>query len=166
MEDGGTSGARPQLCPRPALGLRPWFAFLRRASILRRFAFAMIGKGTRRRGGSIRSVVLCCSDWDSGPLTAAGTRRERRRGLTPAPGPFGLLLRARSIHGYGMASDLHWVGLGSGGVVVAVGTLRPRRVLVAPHPVRWVAEVPVSVPPPRVGDRLRAVPILVSWPDD
>lgn len=152
--------------PRPALGLRPWFAFLRRASILRRFAFAMIGEGTRRDAGQIRVVALRGSGWCSGPVRVAQTRRERRRGLTPAPGPFGLLLRTRSIHGWGMATGLRWVALGVGGEVIAVGTLRPRGLLIVRGAVRWIAELPAWVPPPPVGARLKPVPILASWPDD
>ena len=166
MENSAADEPKAQLRPRPALGLRPWFAFLRRARILRRFALAIERKGTRGRARASRVIALSHGDWDSGPLTPARTRVRRRHGLLPAPGPVGLLLRTRCIHGWGLVEPVRWIGLDGTGRVIATGVLRPRRVLVAPQPSCWIAEVPDTVPAPSIGEVLRVVPILAVWPDD
>jgi hypothetical protein len=110
--------------------------------------------------------ALAHGEWDSGPLTVAQTRVRRRHGLIPAPGPVGLLLHTRSIHGWGLVLPLRWIGLDGIGRVTATGVLRPRRVVRAPQPTCWMAEVPDRVPPPPIGEWLRVVPILAVWPDD
>ena len=111
-------------------------------------------------------VVLSNGEWDSGPLTLARTGLRRRHGLMPAPGPVGLLLRTRSIHGWGLVERLHWIGLEAPGRVIATGVLRPRQVVLAPKPTCWIAEVPDMAPQPPIGEVLRVIPILAVWPDD
>jgi len=82
------------------------------------------------------------------------------------PGPFGLLIRGRSIIGWGMTVALPWYGLAADGVVTSRGVLHPGRIVWAPRPTCWMVEVAEASPLPEVGDRMVAVPILAAWPDD
>lgn len=147
--------------PRPALGRRPWFAFLRRAMILRRFALAMGGERTRPPRRRIPVVELRTAQWSSGPVLVARSRTERRRGLAPACGPFGLLVAGRSLVRAGLTGAVGWIGIGSGGTVVAAGRLgrfvRCRKAAV-------MVEVAVHLGLPPVGAVLTVAPILAAWP--
>lgn len=128
--------------PRPALGRRPWLAFLRRARIRRRFAFAMGQERTSTVSLRQNDLAVTGSDgWLSRPLAIGFSRRDRRIGLRPAPGPFDLLMQTRSIHTFGMASSLRWVALDGSGHVVGVGTLSPRRLIVVRR-ARFILEQP------------------------
>ncbi len=135
--------------PRPALGRRPWFAFLRRARMRRRFALAMGGEANSVGIWRHSTVRLQSAGWTSPPLLIAVTRRQRRRGVAPVPGPFGLLLRTRCIHGFGLRSPLECVAIDHRGVVRWSGRLLPRR-LVASRRAGWFAEFPAgsSLPEP------------------
>ncbi len=127
----------------------------------------MIGERTRAGVGSGRVVTLRGDDgWDSGAMLIADTHLRRRRGIAPAPGPFGVIFHARSVHGLGLNAAVRWIGLDHSGVVKRCGLLRPRRVVLAPRSVRWVLEIPEWLPPPRLGVRLRVIPILAVWPVD
>ena len=149
--------------PRPALGRRPWFAFLRRARMRRRFALAMGRERTRAGAGRQPVTVrLVASGWLSPPLRLVGTRSERRRGLAPCPGPFGILMRARSIHGFGLRSAIEFVALDTAGVVTRSGILRPGRVAYC-RGASWIAELPAGSPRPPA-DSVVSVDRLVAWP--
>lgn len=135
--------------PRPALGRRPWFAFLRRARMRRRFAFAM---GRERTSAAARChfVELRSPDgWHSGPVRLATSGADRIAGLRPVPGPHGLLMAARSIHTWGMRSQLGWAALDGFGLVVSTGVACPGRVVVRPA-ARFFLELPLAalLPPP------------------
>jgi len=123
-------------------------------------------ENTRRRGAGIRPVEMTTGDWSSGPLLVATSRCARRRGLRPAPGPFGVVLLARSLVGWGMTEPLRWFAVAPDGAVVRTGILRPGRLVVAAGAVRWMVEVPGWIPPPPVGARTAVVPILAAWPED
>ena len=96
--------------PRPAFGLRPWFALLRRARSLRRFAFAIVSGsvpgGRPYRPG--RSVVLATDRWRSLPITVAITSADRLVGMRH-PGRNGVLLKASSVHAAGLVDALRVV---------------------------------------------------------
>ncbi len=148
--------------PRPALGRRPWFAFLRRARMRRRFALAMGRERTRARAGRQPVTVrLVASGWVSSPLRLACTRAERRRGLAPCPGPFGILMRTRSIHGFGLQSAVEFVAFDAVGAVTHSGVLRPRRLAYC-RGASWIAELPAGSPRPLV-DSVASVDRLVVW---
>ena len=136
--------------PRPALGRRPWFAFLRRARMRRRFALAMGGEANSVGIWRHSTVRLRSGDWTSPPLRIATTRRQRRRGLTPVPGPCGLLLQTRSVHGFGLMSPVAYLTIEGGGVVGRVGTLCPGRIVMSRR-ARWFAEIPAGSPLPELG---------------
>jgi hypothetical protein len=78
-------------------------------------------------GGGRRTVAdvweFTAGRWSSGPVRVAVGPLERTRGLIPRT-DLGLLLRARSVHGIGMAHPLLVVGL-AGRLVTAVGLLTP-----------------------------------------
>ena len=136
------TNVRASYLPRPALGRRPWFAFLRRARRRRRFAFAMGGERTRapeRRHSAM--VRLVAGGWQSPPLRLARSRLERSRGLAPCPGPLGLLMRSRCIHGFGLRSQVEFVAFDAAGVVTRTGTLHPRRIAFC-RGTTWIAELP------------------------
>lgn len=138
--------------PRPALGRRPWFALLRRARSLRRFAFA-ITPGSVPGGRRYQTIVLSDGGEFDCPVGVAVTFRERLRGLRPAPPGRGLLLRGASVHGRGMIEPLTAVFLDAFGTVLAVRCLQPGGLV--RHPAAaWTLELPVSIPPPSVGARL------------
>ncbi len=149
--------------PRPALGRRPWFAFLRRARSRRRFAFAMVGERTRARVRCDSATLRLVADgWQSPPLRLARTRLERIRGLAPYPGPFGILMPVRSIHGFGLRSEVEFVALDAIGVVTRTGTLHPRRIALC-RGAHWIAELPSGTALPFRGNAV-SVDRLVSWP--
>ncbi len=149
--------------PLPALGRRPWFAFLRRARRRRRFALAM---GSERNSRALRrqpAVRLRTEGWVSPPMLVATTSSERRNGLRPAPGPFGVVLRCRSIHGFGMKVPLDVVALDGRGFILRSFVLQPRSIVHVPGAV-WIAEMARSgreLPEP--GTQL-AVDRLGAWP--
>jgi len=148
-------GERDQ--PRPALGLRPWFALLRRARSLRRFAFAIVSGSVPggRRYRSAGSLVLASGAWRSPPVVVATSFYERLVGIRRA-GTGGLLLRCPSIHTFGIPTPIRVVHLGSDGTVLRQDVLTPGRRVRARG--AWILELPLSVPGPAPGTRL--VPLL------
>jgi hypothetical protein len=144
------TGSGAGYLPRPALGRRPWFAFLRRARMRRRFALAMGGEANRAENWRHSTVRLRSGTWGSSPLVIAATRRQRRRGLGPVPGPLGLLLRTRSVHGFALRSAVEFVAIDDIGVVRRVGRLAPGRVVACRH-AGWIAELPAGSPLPEPG---------------
>jgi len=124
-------------------------ALLLRESRLRRFALAMTGGRVPALRQHAAVVEAVGPGWRSGPLVVARGWRQRWRGLRPRPGGRGLLLRARSVHGFGMREPLGVVSLGPGGQVRRVGALRRGRLFWDPGAC-WVMELPLSRPlPPR-----------------
>lgn len=141
--------------PRPALGLRPWFALERRARSLRRFAFAIVsgsvpGDGRYRSGGSL---VLSDGTWTSPPLILAVSFTDRLRGIQRA-GAGGVLIRAASVRGAG--TPLRIVHLAGDGTVVGDEILPGRGRRRARG--AWIVEIRGDLDPPDPGTRL--VPLL------
>jgi hypothetical protein len=101
--------------------------------------------------------------WVSPPVLVARRFADRLFGLRPAPFGWGLMLRARRVHGIGMVTDLHVVSIDAGAVVgveclVVGGTISV--------PAGIVVELPSVTVPPRVGAALEVRPMLGRWPAD
>ncbi|HEX6146957.1 MAG TPA: hypothetical protein VF083_09295 [Acidimicrobiia bacterium] len=83
----------------------------------------------------------------------ARTFLDRLLGLRRAPPGSALVMRARSVHGFGMRQAIPVIGLDADMRVVSTRTLRPNRVIVVP-PARLLVELPPGRPMPRIGDRV------------
>jgi len=145
------------------LGFRPWFALLRRARSLRRFAFAMGGRLPPR---VVYALAEPAGGWRR-PVLVATSTAQRRRGLRPRAEGRAMLFVGRSVHGVGMREDLAVVFLDRSGTVLDHTTLRPGRV-VSRRRARFVVELPAGSPAPAVGSRLVlwGRPKLAAWRDD
>ena len=106
--------------------------------------------------------LITSPSWCSGPLRSLRDHRERRCGLRPAPGPYGALLRCRSIHTFGMGVPIAVIALDAAGAVIGARVVRPRRIALFPR-AAWVVEAPVRSLP-AVGESTVATPILAGWP--
>jgi hypothetical protein len=153
-----TAGAGDQ--PRPAFGLRPWFALLRRARSLRRFAFAIVRGSVPgdRRYRSRRTVVLASEDWRSPPVSVASSFADRLFGIR-REGTDGLLIRCSSVHGFGIRDPLRVVHLDGDGTVVHQDILVTGRRSIARGV--WTLELPIGVRGPATGARLVVLPSFV-----
>lgn len=154
-----TAGGRDQ--PRPAFGLRPWFALLRRARSLRRFAFAIVtgsvpGERPYRPRGP---VTLAVGSWRSPPVVVASSFADRLLGVRRRETD-GLLIRSSSVHGYGIREPLRIVHLDIEGVVVHQDILMAGRR--TPARGAWILELPIRSPGPETGTRLVVLPSSVS----
>ncbi len=98
--------------------------------------------------------LLAASDasW-SVPVEMALDRRARLHGLAPATTDRGLVLRTRSVHGFGMRTPLAVLVLDAAGTVIDRALLRPWTVVVAPA-ATWITEIPATVVPPPAGTEL------------
>lgn len=143
--------------PRPALGLRPWFALLRRARSLRRFAFAIVSGSVPggRRYRSAGSLVLASDAWRSPPIVLATSFRERLVGIRRVDAG-GILLRSSSVHAFGIRAPIRVVHLKRDGTVLRQDLLTSGRRMSARG--EWILELPLSVPGPDPDTRL--VPLL------
>ena len=141
--------------PRPALGRRPWFAFLRRARSLRRFALAMTAaRVTEPPRVAIGTIDLRAPDWGVAGVHIAATPRARLVGLRGSSDEQALLLRGRSVHGFGMRRAVSIVALDAEGRVLGCATLHSRRLVFFPA-ATWILEVPAGRSTPPRGARLR-----------
>ena len=146
--------------PRPAFGLRPWFALLRRARSLRRFAFAIVG-GSVPGGRPYRSgrlVTVTSGSWRSPPVSITTTFSGRLIGLRGVTAG-GLLLRTRSVYAPSGMGPLRVVHVDRGGGVVHQDILTPGRRLVARSD--WILELPIRDRGPDTGARLSVLPSSV-----
>ena len=87
------------------------------------------------------------------PVRIALDRRSRIRGLRPEANAGGLVLRTRSVHGFGMRRSLGVLALDDQGRVHAATRLRPRRIVTI-RAARWIVELPADHPPPERGAEL------------
>ena len=150
-----TAGGRAQ--PRPAFGLRPWFALLRRARSLRRFAFAIVRKSVPG-GGSYRPrmpVVIAAVSWRSPPVTVATSFVDRVAGMRRS-GINGILLRSSSVHAAGLPNPLRIVHVDAEGTVLHQDVLTPGRRVAARG--MWILELPIGVQGPDTGAKLTVLP--------
>lgn len=91
-----------------------------------------------------------CDGWESGPVLAAHSFRDRLVGLHASSSGFGMLIRGRSVHGFGMREPLLAIGLDAGRRVVGFRILRPHRVIWFQE-VRAILELSVGSQPPPAG---------------
>ncbi len=142
--------------PRPAFGLRPWFAFLRRARSLRRFAFAIRAMLPAGPPYSMpASVTLRDGDWVADGVVFAISFSERLTGIRN-PDASGVLLHTSSVHGRGISSPLRLIHLSRSGTVIGEGLLAPGQIVRSKS--YWVLELPLSTPAPPQGARLTVLP--------
>jgi hypothetical protein len=152
---GLTAGGRAQ--PRPAFGLRPWFALLRRARSLRRFAFAIVN-GSVPGGRSYRpgrSVVFASDSWHSLPIAVATSFADRLLGIRRRR-TNGLLVRSSSVHAAGLMSPLRVLHLDAEGTVLHQDLLTAGRRVVARG--TWILELPIGAGRPDTGAKLTVLP--------
>lgn len=64
-----------------------------------------------------------------------------------------MVLRTRSVHTFGMDTDLLVVALDAGGRVVAADVVTPRAVRVV-RGATWIIELPATAPRPDIGAEL------------
>ncbi len=143
--------------PRPAFGLRPWFALLRRARSLRRFAFAIVGGSVPGHGvyRSGRLVTVAAGSWRSPPVVVATSFTGRLVGIRANPGG-GLLLRAGSVYSRGRVGPLRIVHLDRDGSVVHQDILMPGRRVTSRGD--WILELPIVERGPDTGASLIVLP--------
>ena len=143
--------------PRPALGRRPWFALLRRARSLRRFALAIRRESVAR---SHRSVTLATAGGLAiTDVQVATTGRSRRRGVRDHSR---VLLRSSSVHGWGLAQPVRAVGVDGRGFVIQVAVLRRRRFLRLSG-AEWTLELPITDLFPNRGERVAIYARRCDW---
>lgn len=104
-------------------------------------------------------IELHCPGWSSGPVVEAVSFWGRFRGIRSIDSPWGLLLRVRSIHTFGLDGMLGVVALSPERTVLAAFWVRPRRVLSVDSAVEYL-EVRPGRPLPPVGARLESTPIV------
>ncbi len=98
--------------------------------------------------------------WAAGPVDHGTGCRLRWKGLRGADHDHGLLLRTRSIHGFGLRGSLWAIALGPDLLVRSVGLLQRRGLVVDPA-ASWFLEIPCSWEPPVPGWRL----MVELWPE-
>jgi len=98
----------------------------------------------------MQQIELATGD---GPVDAylAHTFADRFFGTTRLPSGSVLVLRARSVHSFGMRDPIEIVGLDAGMKVVAIRTLRPNRIALIAS-ARLIMELPGGSSLPAVDD--------------
>lgn len=91
-----------------------------------------------------------CDGWESGPVLMTHSFVERFIGLRASDGDHGMLIRGRSVHGFGMREPLLAIGLDGGRRVVGFRVLFPHRVVWIRR-AKEILELPVGRQPPPVG---------------
>ena len=74
-----------------------------------------------------------------------------------------MLLRAGSVHTFGMPHPLTVMSLDGSGRIRRVGTVPPGRV-VSDRGAVWIAEMPPGGCPPNPGRVVHVLPMLAGWP--
>lgn len=100
----------------------------------------------------MEQVDLSSPGWQMSGLVAR-TFLDRFLGMRRAPPGSALVIRARSVHGFGIRHEIPVIGLDADMRVVSTRTLRPNRVIVVPS-ARLLVELPRGRPMPRIGDRV------------
>ncbi len=103
----------------------------------------------------MRTVVatrIRCDRWSLPVLVATGFAR-RLIGLRRSPRGVGLLIRTRSVHGFGMRRPLLVIALDDEYTVLGSKVLSPNRVVTFPR--AWLmVEAPAHLEPPPPGERM------------
>ncbi len=98
-------------------------------------------------------VVLQGESINFEAVSHARTFRERWRGLKGLPAGSAVLMKTRSVHGFGVKTPFRAVGLTKTFVVVETHVVKPRRVVNFPG-CRYVLELPVDLEAPQTGETL------------
>ena len=136
--------------PRPALGRRPWFALLRRARSLRRFAFAIVG-------GRLPT------DHAYGPPHRVIHRRGsigRLLGIHVLEPGAAAILQTNAVHGRWLRRPLGLIWLDETGTVIRAEVLAPGGTARC-REATWVVETPNTALLPEKGDRVVLLPSSV-----
>ena len=94
-------------------------------------------------------------DWSSPPVLIARSFRQRKKGLRPTADGVGMLLRGRSVHGFGMAEPLLSIGLDRERRVVGFRVLLPHRIVLIRR-AKEILELPIGPLPPLEG-------VVLTW---
>jgi hypothetical protein len=107
----------------------------------------MTGGAYQGARGERQAVVLRGPGWCSPPLIHARSTRQRLVGVHGATG--GVLLRARSVHGFGLRSAIAVLVLDREGLVLTARVVRRGEIVWVPG-AAWIAEftAPVTLPAP------------------
>jgi hypothetical protein len=109
------------------------------------------GRGYQASAGEpAETFEVRAGSWSSGPVRVITAPAARRIGAIPVLGPLGVVLRARSIHTFGMLHRIGVIAVDGDGVVTATGVLPPRRLWTVPSAVS-IIEVPPAAGLPVVG---------------
>ncbi|MEX0864529.1 MAG: hypothetical protein WD269_06600 [Acidimicrobiia bacterium] len=100
-------------------------------------------------------AVVKSGDW-SHRVRVATRFLDRLTGLSRAAIGDSLLIRARSVHGFGMRHPLLVVGIDSDMTVIGLKTLRPRRVVGFREAI-YLLELPIGSNPPSAGSPIEIV---------
>ncbi|MFQ5523517.1 MAG: hypothetical protein ACE5F5_08050 [Acidimicrobiia bacterium] len=98
----------------------------------------------------MESVFLNGAGWSYGPVLRARGFVQRWRGLRQGRAGGSLLLRTRSVHGFGMKYPFLAVGLTRDWRVSESRLVSPGRLAYFPR-CRWVLELPADAEPPPSG---------------
>jgi hypothetical protein len=98
-------------------------------------------------------VALLGRSSEFGVVGYARSFRERRRGLKGLPEGSAILMKTRSVHGFGVKAPFRAVGLTKTFEVVKIHEVIPWRVVNFPG-CRYVLELPMDVEPPLTGETL------------
>lgn len=101
----------------------------------------------------MKTIVMRGSGWSSGPVVKANSPFRRWRGLRGRPSNESLLIRTRSVHGFGMNRSFVGVGLTRELRVKICQVVRPGTVARFQR-CRYVLEIPVGAPLPKTGTQL------------
>ncbi len=107
-------------------------------------------------------IELQAPGWSSGPVLLARTVLQRWRGMRSVPLVNGVLLRTRSVHGFGLRDPIWAIGLTEAGTVRGAAVLSPGG-LVLDRDAEWFLELPLTCRPPQPGWRL--TPMVGTWPE-
>lgn len=101
----------------------------------------------------MRSIVLRSGSWSVSPAFRATGFRDRLFGLKRLPTDAALLLKRRSVHGFGIDEPFHAVGLTRELKVRSVAFVEPGT-MVSFRGCRFVLELPATFIPPQRGAHL------------
>ncbi|MBT8196889.1 MAG: hypothetical protein KJO84_00150 [Acidimicrobiia bacterium] len=107
-----------------------------------------------------RSISLADdAGWVRPDVGLATRGRLAWRGLRPRPADRALLMKARSVHTFGMAGPLRVAAIDPRGIVISSRIVAPGRVVWEPA-AGWILEIDPADPGPAVG---ATVSPLASW---
>ncbi len=145
--------------PRPALGLRPWFALLRRARSLRRFALAIRPRRVTADEPSWPIFLIAVVGDEAGWCVSLPRRLvDRAAGIRAISSDHGVLLAGSMVNGWGMGRPLPVLALDRCGTVIATHLLQPGRAW-RHADASWMLELPTTATMAAVGTPVR---LLVS----